>query len=154
MKIKDLADYCLKCKNPTCVNGCPVRNDIPNIINLISNEQFHDAYRELLKTQVIPELCGKLCAHDHQCEGKCIRGIKGEPVKIGEVEQLLGEMFKDSFLNDETYQKSIINDKNIVITLADGIYNAYLKRNDVGIKITAGKIEEKELENTIKSLLE
>ena len=60
----------------------------------------------------------------------------------------------DSFLNDETYQKSIINDKNIVITLVDGIYNAYLKRNDVGIRITAGKIEEKELENTIKSLLE
>lgn len=60
----------------------------------------------------------------------------------------------DSFLNDETYQKSIINDKNIVVTIVDGIYNAYLKRNDVGIKITAGKIEEKELENTIKSLLE
>ncbi len=60
----------------------------------------------------------------------------------------------DSFLNNESYKKSVINDKNIVITLADGIYNAYLKRNDVGIKITAGKIEEKELENTIKSLLE
>ena len=60
----------------------------------------------------------------------------------------------DSFLNDETFKKSVINDKNIVITLNEGIYNAYLKRNDVGIKITAGKIEEKELENTIKSLLE
>lgn len=60
----------------------------------------------------------------------------------------------DSFLNDETYQKSVINDNNFVITLNEGIYNAYLKRNDIGIKITAGKIEEKELENTIKSLLE
>ncbi len=60
----------------------------------------------------------------------------------------------DSFLNNETYKKSVINNNNVVITLNEGTYNAYLKRNDTGIKITAGKIEEKELENTIKSLLE
>ncbi len=60
----------------------------------------------------------------------------------------------DSFLNNENYQKSVINDENVVITLNESIYNAYLKRNDTGIKLTAGKIEEKELKNTIKSLLE
>ena len=115
MKIKDLADYCLKCKNPACVKGCPLHNDIPSIMQLVSNEQLHDAYRELLKTQIMPELCGKLCAHDHQCEGKCIRGIKGEPVKIGEVESTLAEMFKNNFLTDLPTPTKALEKKNIAI---------------------------------------
>ena len=120
MKIKDLADYCLKCKNPTCVNGCPNHNDIPSIMQLVSNEEYHNAYRELLKTQIMPELCGTLCAHDHQCEGKCIKGIKGEPVAIGKVESLLSTMYKDSYL-DDLIMPSVINTNKTVAIVGAGI---------------------------------
>lgn len=115
MKIKDLADYCLKCKNPTCINGCPNRNDIPSIMQLVSNEQYREAYRVLLKTQVMPELCGTLCAHDHQCEGKCVRAIKGEPVKIGQVEYLLANMYKGSYLDDLKAPTMALDKKRVVI---------------------------------------
>lgn len=115
MKIKDLADYCLKCKNPACVKGCPNHNDIPSIMQYVSNEQYRDAYRELLKTQIMPELCGALCAHDHQCEGKCIRGIKGKPVEIGKVEAMLANMYKSSYLDDLKVTKQITVKKNVAV---------------------------------------
>ncbi|MBQ8293173.1 MAG: FAD-dependent oxidoreductase [Bacilli bacterium] len=115
MKIKELADYCLKCKNPNCVKGCPLHNDIPTIMELVSNEQYVEAHQELLKTQVIPELCGLLCAHDHQCEGKCVRGIKGDPVEIGNVEYLLGSMYKNSYLDNLSAPKKALERKSVVI---------------------------------------
>lgn len=120
MKIKDLADYCLKCKNPTCVKGCPNHNDIPSIMNFVSNEQYRDAYRELLKTQVMPELCGTLCAHDRQCEGHCVRGIKGKPVEIGKVEVMLANMYKESYL-DNLPDINKINTKKSVAVVGAGI---------------------------------
>lgn len=115
MKIKDLADYCLKCKNPTCVKGCPNHNDIPSIMNYVSNEQYRDAYRELLKTQVMPELCGTLCAHDRQCEGHCVRGIKGKPVEIGKVEAMLANMYKESYLDNLPTIEKIPVKKSVAI---------------------------------------
>lgn len=115
MKIKNLADYCLKCKNPACIKGCPLHNDIPSIMQYVSNEEYHEAYRELLKTQIIPELCGALCAHDHQCEGKCVRGIKGNPVEIGKVENTLANMYKGSYLEDLNVSKTITTKKNVAI---------------------------------------
>lgn len=115
MKIKELADYCLKCKNPLCVKGCPNHNDIPSIMNYVSLEQYHEAYRELLKTQIMPELCGSLCPQDHQCEGKCVRGIKGKPVEIGKVEYLLSNMYKGSYLEDLPPSKMVCVKKSAVV---------------------------------------
>lgn len=115
MIIKELADYCLKCQNPSCVKGCPIHNDIPSIMNYVSSEQYHEAYRELLKTQIMPELCGSLCAHDHQCEGQCVRGIKGKPVEIGKVEYLLSNMYKGSYLQDLPVSKKAKDSKTAAI---------------------------------------
>lgn len=144
MKIKDLADYCLKCKNPLCVKGCPNHNDIPSIMNYISQEQYHEAYRELLKTQIMPELCGSLCAHDHQCEGKCIRGIKGDPVEIGKVEYLLANMYKGSYLEDLPLPISISTPKTIAIVGAGitGI-TASIILSRAGLNVTIFEKEEK-----------
>ena len=100
MQIKEIANYCLKCKNPSCVKACPAHNNIPTIMEYVANEQYHEAYCEFLKTQYMPELCGKLCAQDHQCEGSCVRGIKGLPVEIGKVEHVLASMYYDSFITD------------------------------------------------------
>lgn len=119
MQIKEIADYCLKCKNPSCVKACPAHNNIPSIMQYVANEQYHEAYCEFLKTQFMPELCGKLCAQDHQCEGNCVRGIKGNPVEIGKVEQTLASMYYDSYINDLKVPKA--KESKSVVVVGAGI---------------------------------
>ena len=119
MQIKEIANYCLKCKNPACVKKCPAHNNIPAIMEYVSKEQYHEAFCELLKTQYMPELCGKLCAQDHQCEGNCVRGIKGDAVQIGKVETTLANMYYDNFICD--IKVPIVKDKKNVVVVGAGI---------------------------------
>ena len=92
-KIKEKADYCLNCKiKPCSINGCPLNNDIPSFINAIKKEQYEKAYETLTKTTILPSICGRICPHYKQCMGSCVRGIKGEPVQIGELEAFVGDM--------------------------------------------------------------
>ena len=85
--IKDKAEYCLNCKiKPCSVKGCPLSNNIPAFINAIKNGEIKEAYKIISKTSVLPGLCGRICPHKKQCEGSCVRGIKGEAVEIGEIE--------------------------------------------------------------------
>ena len=92
--IKKLSEYCLQCKNPLCIKGCPVNNQIPEIIKLILNDQILEAYKLNLNTSVLPYTCGLLCPHEKQCEGNCIRGKKGKSVEIGKIESELAKQFK------------------------------------------------------------
>ena len=88
-KIKDMKEYCLNCVNKPCQTGCPLSNDIPSFINSITMEE---AVSVLYKTTVLSSLCGRICPHTKQCQGKCTRNLThGKPVSIGEVETILGD---------------------------------------------------------------
>lgn len=88
---KEKIEYCLNCKNPQCRTGCPLSNHIPDFIEQLKLENYEKAYEILCETTVLPAICGRICPHQKQCQGKCIRGIKGEPVSIGELEAFLGD---------------------------------------------------------------
>ena len=86
---KNEAERCLQCKKPKCVEGCPIHNDIPGFISLIREEKYEEAYWKDRETTSLPAVCSRVCPHEFQCEGACIRGKKGEPVAIGMLERFL-----------------------------------------------------------------
>ncbi len=83
------AQRCLQCKKPVCVDGCPIRNDIPGFIALLREKKFEEAYWKVRETSTIPSVCSRVCPHEFQCEGNCLRGKKGESVAIGMLERYL-----------------------------------------------------------------
>ena len=88
------ASRCLNCKNPLCVTGCPVGVDIPKFISLLKDGKVDEAYLEIKKQNSFPGICGRVCPQEKQCEGKCIRGIKGESVAIGRLERYASDNSK------------------------------------------------------------
>ena len=86
------ADRCLNCKNPACVSGCPVGIDIPGFIQKIKVGEFEEAYRIITDSSSLPAICGRVCPQENQCEGKCVRGIKGEAVGIGRLERFVADL--------------------------------------------------------------
>ena len=91
-EVKELASYCLGCKVKPCSTGCPLENDIPEFIKYVKENNYENAYKILSKTTVLQSICGRICPHMSQCMGKCVRGIKGIPVSIGELEAFVGDM--------------------------------------------------------------
>ena len=90
--IKQKSEYCLNCKlKPCSLKGCPLNNNIPDFIRQIKNNNYEEAYNILQETTVLQAICGRICPHKKQCEGLCVRGIKGEPVSIGELETFIGD---------------------------------------------------------------
>ena len=79
------ATRCLNCKNAQCVKGCPVSIDIPGFVSQVKEGNFEEAYHIISKSSALPAVCGRVCPQESQCEGKCIRGIKGEAVSIGKM---------------------------------------------------------------------
>ena len=90
-EIKKEAQYCLNCKTKPCMSGCPLKNNIPEYIKLIKEENYEEAFKALLDTTIFESICGRICPHKSQCEGSCVRGIKGESVHIGEIEAAIGD---------------------------------------------------------------
>ena len=87
----DEANRCLNCKNPVCMSGCPVAVNIPAFIQEIKNGNINGAYQIISKTSSLPAICGRVCPQETQCEQKCVRGIKGEPVAIGRLERFVAD---------------------------------------------------------------
>ncbi len=87
----DEARRCLNCKNRPCVGGCPVRIRIPEFIEKVAAGDFAAAYEILSDSTSLPAVCGRVCPQENQCEGKCVRGIKGEPVAIGRLERFVAD---------------------------------------------------------------
>ena len=85
------AERCLQCKNQPCVAGCPVNVQIPDFIGLIAEGQYIDAYNKIRETNGLPAICGRVCPQETQCEERCVRGIKGEPVGIGRLERFAAD---------------------------------------------------------------
>ena len=92
-EIKEKSEYCLNCKIKPCSNkGCPLGNNIPTFIKAIKEEDYKKAYEILSETTVLEAVCGRICPHTKQCEGSCVRGIKSNPVSIGELEAFVGDI--------------------------------------------------------------
>lgn len=87
----DEAKRCLNCKNKPCVGGCPVQIDIPSFIKETAEGEFEKAYEIISKSSSLPAVCGRVCPQESQCEQKCVRGIKGEPVAIGRLERFVAD---------------------------------------------------------------
>lgn len=89
------AKRCLNCKNKPCVAGCPVNVRIPEFIAQVAEGNFEEAYAILTSTNSLPAICGRVCPQENQCEGKCVRGIKGEPVGVGRLERYVADWHKE-----------------------------------------------------------
>jgi len=94
------ASRCLACKNPSCVEGCPVDVDIPEFISLIKEKDFEGAIKKIWSKNALPAVCGRVCPQEIQCEGKCILGKKGEPVAIGNLERFVADYARNKGLSN------------------------------------------------------
>ena len=107
------AERCLNCKNKPCMNGCPVGVRIPEFIQCIKNEDFKGAYDIITSTNGLPAICGRVCPQENQCEGKCVRGIKGEPVAIGRLERFAADYMMEQKVN--TVEKPVSNGHKVAV---------------------------------------
>ena len=90
------ASRCITCKNAQCVKGCPVSIDIPGFISKVKEGKIEEAYQVISQASALPAVCGRVCPQESQCEGKCIRGIKGEPVSIGKLERFVADWAREN----------------------------------------------------------
>lgn len=172
-ELKQKANYCLNCKTKPCSNkGCPLNNDIPKFIEFAKNEEFEKAYDVITNTSVLPSICGRICPHFKQCQGSCIRGIKGEAVNIGEIEAFIGDMAIKNNYNIKKFDKQDLYKKNIAVIgggpsgltisafLARRGANVtiYEKYNNLGGILVRGipefRLEKSIVEKSIKKILE
>ena len=90
------ASRCINCKNAQCVKGCPVAIDIPGFVEKVKEGNIEAAYQIISESSALPAVCGRVCPQETQCEGKCIRGIKGEPVSIGKLERFVADWAREN----------------------------------------------------------
>ena len=95
------ASRCLNCKNPQCVQGCPVSINIPAFIQNVKSGDFKEAASVIAQSSALPAVCGRVCPQESQCEGKCIRGIKGESVSIGKLERFTADWARENGIRPE-----------------------------------------------------
>lgn len=92
---------CLKCRKKPCMSGCPVMVKIPDFIAKIAEGEFEAAYQIISETSSLPAICGRVCPQENQCEGKCVHGIKGEPVAIGRLERFAADWHAEHYGDEE-----------------------------------------------------
>lgn len=143
-EIINKANYCLECKAKPCsTKGCPLNNDIPQFIENIKQSNYYEAYKTLCNTTVLPGICGRICPHMKQCQGSCVRGIKGNPVSIGELEAFVydkakekGYTLRDGFEDIKEKSNTILNKKVAIIGGGPCGLTAAAYMAKEGIKVT------------------
>ncbi|MBQ6807358.1 MAG: NADPH-dependent glutamate synthase [Lachnospiraceae bacterium] len=95
------ASRCINCKNAQCVKGCPVSINIPGFIEKVKDGDIEAAYQIISESSALPAVCGRVCPQESQCEGKCIRGIKGEPISIGKLERFVADWARENNVKPE-----------------------------------------------------
>ena len=170
--IKRKAEYCLNCKNPQCRTGCPLGNNIPAFIQKVKEDNLDEAYKILCETTIMPAICGIICPHQKQCQGKCIRGIKSEPVSIGEIEAYVGNWALNNSNNLLNYCPDIQENNKKVAVIGGGPsgltaaaflrrkgyqVTIYEKQKDLGGILKRGipdfRLSKKIVEKTIEQIL-
>ena len=120
-EIEEKINYCLNCKTKPCSQkGCPLNNNIPEFIKAVKEEKYKEAYKILSQTTVLPGVCGKICPHKKQCQGSCVRGIKGESVSIGDIEDYIFQKAVEEGYNlkdvmEKEQNEELINKKVAII---------------------------------------
>lgn len=95
------ASRCINCRNAQCIKGCPVAINIPGFVEQVKNGDIEAAYQIISQSSALPAVCGRVCPQESQCEGKCIRGIKGEPVSIGKLERFVADYAREQGIKPE-----------------------------------------------------
>ncbi len=169
-KINEKANYCLSCKTKMCMKGCPLENNITEFIKCVKEKKYEEAYKVLCKTTVLQPICGRVCPHKSQCEGACVRGIKGESVHIGELEAFVGDMAIEKGYEIEKFTSLKKNEKIAIIgggpagitaaaNLARNGYNVTIfeKYNKLGGILRHGipkfRLDERVLDKQIEKIL-
>lgn len=116
-QIEEKTNYCLNCKMKPCSQkGCPLENDIPSVIQAVKEKNIKKAYQILSQTTVIPGICGRICPHEKQCQGSCVRGIKSTPVSIGDIEAyVFDKAMEERESLQNCYPKKELNGKKVAI---------------------------------------
>ncbi len=104
---------CINCKNAKCVLGCPVNINIPGFIHEVKEGNFEEAYKVISESSALPAICGRVCPQESQCEGKCIRGIKGEPISIGKLERFVADWARENGIKPEAPKEK--NGKKVAV---------------------------------------
>ena len=137
--ITEKVEYCLNCKVKPCSNkGCPLENDIPNFIKAVKENDIKKAYQILSETTVLPGVCGRICPHMKQCQGSCVRGIKGNPVEIGEIERYVYDTAKENGIKLKDIYNIKPNNKKVAVIgggPAGLTCSAFLAKNGVNVTI-------------------
>lgn len=107
------ATRCINCKNAQCVKGCPVAIDIPAFIEQVKLGNIEEAYQIISRSSALPAVCGRVCPQESQCEGKCIRGIKGDPVSIGKLERFVADWARENGIRPEPAKEK--NGRKVVV---------------------------------------
>ncbi|MBE6160863.1 MAG: dihydropyrimidine dehydrogenase [Firmicutes bacterium] len=133
--IKKKANYCESCITKPCQTGCPLYNDITDFIKMIKEEKYEEGYKILSKTTFLESVCGRICPHQKQCQGMCVKGVSYEPVNIGDLETFIGDLsIKNNWtidVPDETkYKVAVIGSGPSSLTCA-----AFLRKNGIGVTI-------------------
>ncbi len=101
------AARCINCKNAQCIKGCPVAINIPGFIEQVKEGNIEKAYQIISESSALPAVCGRVCPQESQCEGKCIRGIKGDPISIGKLERFVADWAREHEIKPEGAKESI-----------------------------------------------
>ena len=107
------AERCINCNNAQCVKGCPVAINIPGFIQEVKKGDFEKAYEVISESSALPAVCGRVCPQESQCEGKCIRGIKGEPLSIGKLERFVADWASENNIKPAKSDKK--NGKKVAV---------------------------------------
>ena len=111
----DEAKRCLNCKNSPCKSGCPVNVRIPEFIAKVAAGEFEEAYKIITSTNSLPAICGRVCPQETQCEGNCVRGIKGESVGIGRLERFVADYHMSHASDDAAEEKPVSNGHRVAV---------------------------------------
>lgn len=176
-EIQEKANYCLNCKvKPCSLKGCPLNNNIPDFIKEIKEENYKEAYKILCQTTVLPGVCGRICPHMKQCQGSCVRGIKGEPVNIGDLEAFVFDKAIEENLKLKDYMPQKTNEelKSKKVAIIGGgpaglTCSAFLAKEGIQVKIFEKynylggilvhgipnfRLDQNVVENTVKQILD
>lgn len=107
------ATRCINCKNAQCIKGCPVSINIPGFIEQVKNGNMAEAYKVISESSALPAVCGRVCPQESQCEGKCIRGIKGEAISIGKLERFVADWAAENGIKPEPAKEK--NGKKVAV---------------------------------------